>query len=257
MPDTACVLCVSGHDPGGGAGVHADIEAVAAQGAHALSVISVLTVQDTQNVVRSVAVDADLMAQQLDALQRDCRIRAVKIGLLGSLQQVSLLRQTIAGGSLPVVLDPVLAAGGGTRLVDEQLRGAIREQLIPHVSLLTPNQNELGWLVPEADKLAAAATQLLSEGCGGVLVTGGDADHPRITNTWHRPQARPLAWHWTRADETFHGAGCTLASAIAAQLAIGSDMRTAIGDAQQWTQQTLRRARAIGEGRRIPGRVGR
>ena len=253
MTRAPAVLCLSGHDPTGGAGIQADIEACLAQGVHAFTVVTAHTVQDTRNVRRVSAVPPLLIADQVEALAQDGRIAAIKVGLLGDAQQVPVLVDTIRAARVPVVLDPVLRAGGGTNLVGSQLQVALRETLIPRVTILTPNAAELRRLVPNEAPDAAAA-HLLAEGCGHVLVTGGDEDTAAVLNTWYAPGAPPRRFEWPRLPETFHGAGCTLASAIAARLALGDAVDVALETAQRWTQDALARAVAVGQGRRIPFR---
>ena len=127
MTMVPAVLCVSGHDPTGGAGIQADIEACAAQGIHAFTVVTAHTVQDTRNVRRVSAVPPMLIAEQVEALAQDGRIAAIKIGLLGDAQQVPVLVDAIRSARVPVVLDPVLRAGGGTNLVGVPLQVALLE----------------------------------------------------------------------------------------------------------------------------------
>lgn len=252
----ARVLCLSGHDPGGGAGIHADIEAVAAQGAHALTVITALTVQDTRNVRRVAPVPVTLMVEQIEALLADGAIAALKIGLLGAVDQIAPLASLAARLRVPVVLDPVLRAGGGAELAESGLQQALLDVLLPRVSLLTPNAAEARRLAPQAATLEQAARALLASGCGGVLITGGDEPDGAVINTLHRPDSAPRSWTWPRLPETFHGAGCTLAAAVAARLACGDAPEQAVEIAQAWTQRALARARTVGRGRRIPGRSG-
>lgn len=248
------VLCLSGHDPVGGAGIHADIEAVAAQDGHALSLITALTVQDSRNVRRVIAVDAGILAEQLALLEQDCRIAAVKIGLLGDASQVAVIASLLDRLRVPAVLDPVLRAGGGSNLVAEALQAALLNDLLPHVSLMTPNAAEARRLAPTADTLANCADALLARGCGHVLITGGDEPDDPVLNTWYRANGPPQRYTWPRLPENFHGAGCTLAAAIAAQLAAGACMADAIAQGQRWTQAALAQSRAVGQGRRIPYR---
>jgi hydroxymethylpyrimidine/phosphomethylpyrimidine kinase len=247
------VLCLSGHDPTGGAGIHADIEACAAAGVHAFTVVTAHTVQDTRNVRRVSAVPPMLLAEQVAALAQDGRIAAIKIGLLGDAQQIPVIVEAIRTLRVPVVLDPVLRAGGGTNLVGMQLQVALLEQLLPHVTVLTPNAAELRRLVP-GEPADRAATQLIDAGCGHVLVTGGDEATPTVVNTWYARGAPPRLFEWSRLPGGFHGAGCTLASAIAARLARGDAVEAALDDAQRWTHDALARAVAVGQGRRIPFR---
>ena len=251
-----CVLSFSGHDPLGGAGIHADIEAIAAQGLHPLTVITALTVQDSRNVARVEPVDPALLAEQLARLEADCDIRALKIGLLGGLAQLDLAVDLAARLQVPVVLDPVLRAGGGRELAGVSLETAIRDRLLPRVTLVTPNAAEARRLAgqPGDANLDRCAKVLLDLGCANLLVTGGDEPGDEVLNTWHQPGETPRRFTWPRLPETFHGAGCTLASAIAARLAVGDALADAIESGQRWTQGALGRARAVGRGRRIPGR---
>lgn len=254
-PSKPLVLCLSGHDPTGGAGIHADIEAVAANGGHALSIITAHTVQDTTNVLRVTPVAPALITQQIEALTNDCEIDAIKIGLLGDAEQIPPLVQWIRRLQKPVVLDPVLRAGGGSNLASAALIAALMEQLLPCVSLLTPNTAEARRLAPGKDTPAQCAEHLLSAGCPNILMTGGDEAGPSVINTWHAQGQRPKVFEWPRVPETFHGAGCTLAAACAALLAGGMDMGRAIEQAQRYTQGSLERALRVGGGRRIPGRA--
>lgn len=254
MTPVPAVLCLSGHDPTGGAGIQADIEACAARGVHAFTVITAHTVQDTSNVRRVSAVPPAMIAEQVEALGSDGRIAAIKIGLLGDAAQVPVIVEAILSNPAPVVLDPVLRAGGGTNLVGSKLQVAILEELLPHVTVVTPNAGEARRLAPGAADLDAAAARLLSTGCRHVLVTGGDETGPTVVNTWYAQDAAPRRFEWPRLPETFHGAGCTLASAIAARLAAGEPVGDALESAQRWTQATLAAAVAVGQGRRIPFR---
>ena len=248
------MLCLSGHDPCGGAGIHADIEAISAQRLHALSVITALTVQDTHNVRRVSTIAPEMLGEQIALLVADCDIRAIKIGLLGDAAQVPVIVDAIRVLGVPVVLDPVLRAGGGSDLAGPALQAAVVEQLLPVVTLVTPNAAEARRLAPQAGTLADCASFLLTRGCKHVLITGGDEQDAEVINTWYRPEAGAHRFTWPRLPETFHGAGCTLASAIAARLGAGESMASAIEQGQHWTQQALARALAVGQGRRIPFR---
>lgn len=242
------VLCLSGHDPGGGAGIQADIEAIAAQGAHALSVITALTVQDSQNVRRRVAIDPQLMAEQLDCLLADSPVQAIKLGLLGGAEQLPLIVATLRRCAVPVIVDPVLSAGGGASLSDEDFRERLRRELLPQVSLLTPNAAEARSLSGEQDSLRAAR-RLQALGCGQVLVTGGDEPGEQVRNLWLDADGEAHTFIWPRLPQRFHGAGCTLAAAIAGRIATGEDWGAAIAQAQRYTHEALAQAFAAGQGR--------
>lgn len=247
------VLCLSGHDPGGGAGIQADIEAVAAQGAHALSIITALTVQDSQNVRRVVAVEPQLLTEQLDCLLADSPVQAIKLGLLGSAAQIAVIGAAIARCAVPVIADPVLAAGGGAELSDAALREALRRELLPQVQLLTPNAGEARRLA-QTDDVLEAARRLQSLGCAQLLITGGDEPGSDVLNLWLDAQGKVHEFRWPRLAQRFHGAGCTLASAIAGRIACGDSWAVAIAEGQRYTQNALAQGFATGRGRLIAER---
>ncbi|GAC1623972.1 MAG: hydroxymethylpyrimidine/phosphomethylpyrimidine kinase [Nevskia sp.] len=255
QPERPRVLCLSGHDPSGGAGLQADIETLSAHGVHALGLVTALTVQDSRDVARVIAIDPDLLRAQLDCLLADCRPAVVKLGLIGAAAQLPVILDAIRRCAVPVVCDPVLRAGGGSPLVAEDFASALVRQLLPGITVLTPNAAEARRLVPGAASLEACAQALLDTGCSRVLITGGDEPGASVVNIGYRPDAAPRRYEWPRLPETFHGAGCTLASAIAARLALGDDLDAALLQAQVWTQQSLAAAFAVGRGRRIPGRT--
>jgi hydroxymethylpyrimidine/phosphomethylpyrimidine kinase len=255
MPTRPLVLCLSGLDPGGGAGLQADIETIAALGGHALGVATCLTVQDTTNVVRVVPTDPALLEQQLELLLADAPPQAIKLGLLGGAEQLPLIVRTIRRCLVPVVWDPVLRAGGGALLHGDDTLAALRRDLLANVTVLTPNAAEARRLCPEAASLDACGAVLLEAGCRRVLITGGDEPGAEVVNIAYAPVQPSRRYVWPRLPETFHGAGCTLASAIAALLARGVDLDEALQQAQEWTQGSLQRAFTVGRGRRIPGRI--
>lgn len=249
------VLCLSGLDPGGGAGLQADIETVAALGGHALALATCLTVQDTRDVARVEATAPQLLQEQLELLLADSPPQAIKLGLLGSAEQLPLIVRTIRRCGVPVVCDPVLRAGGGALLHDEDTAAALRRELFGQVTVLTPNAAEARRLCPGAAGLDDCGAALLACGCARVLITGGDEPGERVVNRVYAADHAPRRYDWARLPETFHGAGCTLAAAIAALLARGMDLDEALQQAQEWTQGALQRALRTGRGRRIPGRI--
>jgi hydroxymethylpyrimidine/phosphomethylpyrimidine kinase len=248
IPRPPCVLCLSGHDPTGGAGLTADTEAIGALGGHALGVITANTVQDTSDVQRVVAVPPILIAAQIEALVADCRIDAIKIGLLGDAAQIDPILDCIRRLRVPVVLDPVLRAGGGASLVRSELLLAMKERLLPQVTVLTPNAAEARLLGGED------GAALLATGLAHLLVTRGDEPGGNVVNTWYQAGQPPRDFEWPRLAQRFHGAGCTLAAAIAALLAAGRPVAEALEQAQAYTHRALSRAHAVGNGRLIPGR---
>ena len=248
------VLCCSGHDPTGGAGIQADIEAVAAQGAHALTLVTALTVQDTCNVRQVDAVSPALLAQQVAVLLADCEIAAIKIGLLGAPAQLPVLADFIRRSQRPVVLDPILRAGGGAELVSSDFAVQMRKLLFPLCTVLTPNAAEARRWTGE-DDLDAAGKALLADGVQHVLITGGDEPGAIASNRWYSAGVLVRVFEQPRLPGTFHGAGCTLAAALAARLGLGEPIEAALTNAQGYVHETLRQARPIGGGRWLPRRL--
>jgi hydroxymethylpyrimidine/phosphomethylpyrimidine kinase len=256
------VLVFAGVDPSGGAGVAADLQAVAAQGAHALTVVTALTAQDNDRVYQVEPVDSALLLRQARVLMDKIGIAAVKIGIPGSAANARAIAELIAElrarqPELPVVLDPVLASGHGDTLSRGDAVAALAP-LLPLVTLLTPNGPEARALSAGADDTAAQARALRARGCRHVLITGGHADGAEVVNRWFGPGADMPAdgagqqWRWPRLPGGFHGSGCTLASAIAALLAHGLPMASALARAQDYCHAALREAYVIADGQRIP-----
>ena len=238
------VLVFSGLDPSGGAGISADIEAIAAQGAHALPVVTALTVQDHNRVYAVQPVDPALLVRQARALCDALPIRAVKTGIPGSLANARAIAMLVgelrrAAPGLPVVVDPVLASGAGDRLGEGDAAAALAP-LLGVATLALPNTRE------------AAALELGH--VPHVLVTGGHEKGAQVVNRYRGPGVE-RSWAWVRLPGEFHGSGCTLAAAAAAGLARGDDMQAALEQAQRYTHRALAASYAIGEGQRIPMRT--
>lgn len=271
------VLIFSGADPGGGAGMQADIQAVAAQGAHPLSVITALTVQDNDRVYAVQPVAAEFVRRQAQALidkigvagsthggsdGRDDRgggIAAIKIGIAGNRANAEAIADLIRmlrarHPDLPVVLDPVLASGHGDALATENALQPV-DVLLEVATLVTPN-------LPEAAKLCGgiaspeAQAQSLLRRCPHVLLKGGHGTGDEVINRWFTRDARQTRrdWRTPRLAGEFHGTGCTLASAIAALLATGHPMEESIARALSYCHRTLLASYAIADGQRIPDR---
>jgi len=254
------VLVLAGHDPTGGAGIIADSEAIAANGGWAMTIPTALTVQNCHNVSRVMPANPDDMLATADALA-DMPVAAIKIGLLvdaPTLEAAELIVQRFPG--VPVVIDPVLKAGGGADLSTPELCQLFVDKLLAHGDILTPNRYELAQLTPElidADDTARAVV-LISQGSRGVLVTGTDDplpenDRQTVTHTLHTPE-NARQWQWPRLPETFHGSGCTLAAALAARLAAGDGLPAACEQAQHFTWQSLSHGYRPAHGQHLPNR---
>ena len=249
------VLCFSGLDPSGGAGLQADIETLHSLGCHCAPVVTTLTVQDTANASRAAPVAVELMLEQARAVLADLRVRCFKLGLIGAAGAAraigGLLREH---REIPVVLDPVSAAGGGYAFSGAEALAALRESVLPLVTVATPNTGEAMQLAPAADSPDSAAAELVRAGCGHVLLTGGHEDGAEVVNRWHRGGVAPVAFHWPRLERAYHGSGCTLAAAIAGNLALGRDVEDALRQAQRFTWHALSRGWRAGAGQYLPDR---
>jgi len=259
-----CVLVFSGSDPSGGAGISADIEAIAAQGAHALPIITAITVQDNDRVFSVHPVAIELILEQAQALANKIPISAIKIGIIGCRANAAAIALWIINlkkqyPHLPVILDPVLASGHGDALaVDTTTTNPVEliAPLIRLASLITPNLHEAALLCPNATTPLQQAQQLMAYGTSSalsVLIKGGHSVETDITNYWFHDDQQ-MQWQWPRFSGEFHGSGCTLASAIAGQVACGRAMRHAVEMAQVYCQHSLEHAYSISSGQLIPER---
>lgn len=254
------VLVFAGADPGGGAGIQADSQAIAALGAHPLTVITALTVQDNDRVFAVHPVAAGLVQQQAQALIRKIPVTAVKIGIVGNAENAQAIANVIKTlrqkhPTLPVVLDPVLGSGHGDSLAVGNAVKAL-SPLFELATLITPNLPEAQALCGGERRAETQVEQLWSLGCEHVLIKGGHgAPEGNVINTWHAHE-HYRSWTWPRLPGEFHGSGCTLASAIASLLAQGKGMEEALHEGQVYTQRALERAYAIADGQLMPDRVG-
>ncbi len=255
-PTVPVVMAFSGLDPTGGAGLAADIEAVASMGCHVAPLATALTVQDTRRAVEYRAVDPALLAEQARAVLDDMPVHAFKIGMTGSVQVIEVLHTLVNDyPEVPLVLDPVLAAGGGGELAGEGVVEALRTLLLPQTTVLTPNTGEARALAPEGDGSEAWAQELLGLGCEFVLVTDAGDDPAVVENVLYGNRRRLDAWTWERLPRSYHGSGCTLAAAIAGLLAQGLEPFTAIHEAQEYTWEALKHGYGLGRGQRLPNRL--
>ncbi|MDD1622099.1 MAG: hydroxymethylpyrimidine/phosphomethylpyrimidine kinase [Methylococcaceae bacterium] len=253
--DRPVVLCFSGHDPSGGAGIQADIETIISHQCHAASVITALTEQDSHNVKKLIPQRPGDIISQAETLLADFSVAAIKIGLIGHHETAKAIQQILRDHpAIPVVLDPVLAAGGGTALADRQLLDAIIEGLLPLTTVLTPNSQEARQLANQ-DDLADCGRSLQAKGAEFVLITGTHETSDLVHNRLFMPEGKTETFNWERLPHSYHGSGCTLASAIAALLAQGLDAFTAITEAQEFTWQSLAAAYKPGQGQYNPDRL--
>lgn len=249
------VLSFSGHDPSGGAGIQADIEVLLGHHCHACSVITALTEQDSRTVKKLIPQQPQDIIDQARTLFADFPVAAIKIGLLGHHATASAIRTVLLEHpGIPVILDPVLAAGGGTPLANVQLIDTIANYLLPLTTVITPNSLEARTLTRQ-QTLADCGTRLLELGARFVLITGTHEQSTHVKNHLFSCQDHHETFIWERLPETYHGSGCTLASSIAALMAHGLDPFTAICEAQEYTWNALHAAYQPGHGQYNPDRL--
>lgn len=254
------VLTFAASDPSGGAGLQADILTLASMGCHPLSVVTAITVQDTAGVEGMQALDAEWVADQARCLLEDMPVDAFKIGALGSVEIIAAIAEIISDyPDVPLIFDPVLASGRGDELATEEMTHAMRELLLPQTTILTPNSMEARRLADADDDeelaLATCAERLLEMGAEYVLVTGTHEATPQVINTLYGKGGVVRTDAWPRLSGSYHGSGCTLASAIAAMLANGLDLSEAVREAQDYTWHTLKKAYRPGMGQFLPDRL--
>lgn len=256
------VLVFAATDPSGGAGLQADIMTLSSMGCHPLSVVTAVTIQDTTGVDDVNPIDPEWVADQARCVLEDMPIAAFKIGLLGNLEQIAAIAEVVSDyPEVPLVLDPVLASGRGDELVTEEMVGALKELLIPQTTILTPNSLEVRRLAAEEGEeadgpdLAECARRIIASGCEYVLVTGTHENTTHVVNTLYGQNGAVRSDSWERLPGSYHGSGCTLASAIAATIANGLEVAEAVKDAQEYTWQALKAAFRPGMGQHIPDRL--
>ncbi|MBA4489237.1 bifunctional hydroxymethylpyrimidine kinase/phosphomethylpyrimidine kinase [uncultured Paracoccus sp.] len=242
---TAIALTIAGSDSGGGAGIQADLKTFSALGVYGASVLTAVTAQNTRAVTAVEMVSARLVKAQIAAVLDDLAVGAIKIGMLGDPQVIRAVAEGLRGCAMPVVLDPVMVAKSGDRLLAAEAVSALRDELLPLATLLTPNLPEAAALLePEAapdavaDTPAAQGRALLAMGPDWVLMKGGHAAGAVCTDLLIGPEDRVFRAPRIATRNT-HGTGCTLSAAIAAGLAQGMDMPQAVARAHDYLQSAI------------------
>ncbi|MGA9521810.1 MAG: bifunctional hydroxymethylpyrimidine kinase/phosphomethylpyrimidine kinase [Myxococcaceae bacterium] len=245
-PRPVCALTIAGSDSGGGAGIQADLKTFAAHGVHGLSALAALTAQHTRGVAAVHVPPLDFLRAQIDACFADFRVHVVKLGMLASAEVIHAVADALEHHRpAALVLDPVMVATSGARLLEENALQALRTRLIPLASVTTPNIPEaeqlLGHPIPDGESAESAVGELLSLGARAVLLKGGHlpgtdevvdrlclGDRNHVSRFVH-----------PRLDVNGHGTGCTLASAIAAQLCLGRPLPDACAEASDYVHGAL------------------
>jgi hydroxymethylpyrimidine/phosphomethylpyrimidine kinase len=246
-------LTIAGSDSSGGAGIQADLKTFAAHGVFGLSAITAITAQNTEGVMASTPVAPDLVRAQIDSVISDIGANATKIGMLATAGIVAVVAEAIAGLALShVVLDPVMVATGGQRLLDEEGINLLQARLLPLATVVTPNLSEAetltGLRVRTVAEMRAAAVRLVELGAAAAIVTGGHLDGPAIDVLYDGRSFTDLEADRIETRHT-HGTGCTFSSAIAARLALGDPLADAARAAKHYVTLAIERAPGLGHGR--------
>ncbi len=255
------VLCIGGLDPSGGAGLQADIESIAHCGGHALPVASCLTVQNSIQAESITAIEPTLIERQVNQLLKDMTIASCKIGVIPNSKVAIVISHILTQlPNIPVVYDPVFSPTQGDEFCNTDTVAIIKNNLLPAITVLTPNAYELNILSNNNlsynhDSLVSQARGLCQMGIEYVLVTGADSPSVDVHNTLVTHSGVVQEYKWPRFPHSYHGSGCTLSSALACYLALGCDIPTAVNRAQQYTWRTLQHAEQIGRGQWIPTRI--
>lgn len=256
------VLSFAASDSTGGAGIQADILTLASMGCHPLSVITAVTVQDTAGVDDVIALDPEWVTDQARAVLEDMPVHVFKIGLLGSVEVIAAIAEVISDyPNIPLVLDPVLASGRGDELASEEMVAAMRELLLPQTTIITPNSLEARRLAQDDEEdedmpdLSQCAVRLLRMGCEYVLITGTHENTSQVVNNLYTTSGIVRTDTWDRLAGSYHGSGCTLASAIAAAIANGLPIAEGVYEAQEYTWQSLKAGFRPGMGQYLPDRL--
>jgi hydroxymethylpyrimidine/phosphomethylpyrimidine kinase len=253
MGQIAKLLVIAGSDSGGGAGIQADIKTASALGVYAATALTAITAQNTRGVRAVEMLSPDIVGAQIGAVLEDIGIGAVKIGMLGDAGIVAAVAEALAGYDGPVVLDPVMVAKSGDALLADEAVAAVAERLLPRASLLTPNLPEaarlLGRAVAETpEEVRAQGAALIAAGAGAVLMKGGHAEGPVCRDVLVTAGGETVFEAPRLETRNTHGTGCSLSSAIAAELAKGATLAEAVGRAHGWLHGAIAAADGLGVG---------
>ncbi|WP_318527419.1 bifunctional hydroxymethylpyrimidine kinase/phosphomethylpyrimidine kinase [Roseobacter sinensis] len=244
------VLSIAGSDPSGGAGIQADLKAISANGAFAMAAITALTAQNTQGVQGIHLVPPAFVQAQIEAIFEDIRVDAVKIGMIATAEIAETVALCLQGCDAPIVLDPVMIAKGGAPLLQPDAVAVVRDRLLPLATLVTPNLPEAAHLLGTQTattraKMEAQGRALVERGCHAVLMKGGHLTEGASPDCLVTQD--DLRWFESKRTDTrnTHGTGCTVSAALAAQLAAGRDISTAVAAAKAYIAQAIAHADAL------------
>ncbi len=245
-------LTIAGSDSGGGAGIQADLKTFAAHGVYGLSAVTAVTAQNTVAVTGVQEIEPELVSSQIAAVVSDFPVAAGKTGMLSSAATIRAVANAVEEHELRVVVDPVMVAKSGDRLLRPDAVDALREYLLPRAALLTPNLPEAseltGLRIAGEDEMRAAGEKLLGLGARAVLVKGGHLDGDAVLDLFLDGSRVVLLRSHRIHTRATHGTGCTLSAAVAANLALGRTLAEAVKRARQYLRTAMLRAVPLGEG---------
>lgn len=250
------VLTVTHHDPSGSAGLTADTETAVSLGCHITSVVSAISVGDTRELLGVAPVEDSLLVEQARAILEDMPVAAIKIGYLGSVENVRALHSVLRDyPEIPVVIDPDATLADKESLLAPPLWEAATSLLLPYATMVCPNRREARAMAVEADVFDAMAQELLESGCRYLLLTGVPACDKQLENRLYDERGLVRQFHWKQLPPAAYGSCGTLATAIACHIAHGLTVIEAVSRSQQFTWNAIADSRRLGMGRPIPNRL--
>jgi hydroxymethylpyrimidine/phosphomethylpyrimidine kinase len=251
-PDSNVALTVAGSDSGGGAGIQADLKTMEAFGVFGTSALTSLTAQNSTGVRGAHDAPPDFVAEQIDAVVEDFDVGAAKTGMLSNAETATVVADKIEEHGLSVVVDPVMVAQSGDRLLSHDAEEVVHDELLPRATLVTPNAPEAetltGLTVDSPDSMEKAARRLIEEGAEAAVVTGGHIEEVNVVDVFADSDGA-LRFEKDRLEGgATHGTGCAFSSAVAAELAKGSSLRDAVARAEEFIYRAVRYGLDVGEG---------
>lgn len=246
------VLIIAGSDSGGGAGIQADIKTCAAFGAYAMTAITAVTAQNTVGVQKVEALSPEMVKAQIESVLSDIGADVIKIGMLANQAIIETVASVIEDTSAYVVLDPVMVATSGDKLLEDGAIKALKEKLIPLCDVITPNVPEAEILtdmkIEDVDDLGKAGAKLLELGAYAAVMKGGHLDGKMVVDVLVSEDENAMMTAPRIRSKHTHGTGCTLASAIAANMALGVPLDEAVNTAREFVFEAIRSAPKLGQG---------
>ncbi len=248
------VLTIAGSDSGGGAGIQADLKTFAALGCFGTTAITAITVQNTLGVTGIHSIPADIVSRQIIAVMDDIQPSAIKIGMIHTVELCRVIRDTLRRyPQIPIVLDPVMVATSGDKLILDETVSFLKQELFPLATIVTPNLDEAGILcntsITHPDDMIYAAKEILHTGCQSVLVKGGHLKSKGIVDVYMHKNGKHINFESSYINTgNVHGTGCTLSSAIAAYLALDNSLEKSVRKARTYVRKAIKSGKNVKTG---------